>query len=222
MKLVSSATVLAFASMTCLGASGCANDAAEPADDSSGALGVSVPNPSGAYFANVTANGTGCPAGTWDSEISADGKQFIVRFHQYKAQLGPGQAFAVSDCTLEIDLRSPRGLSFAVEHFTYDGSALLDRPGMSAAVHAKYYFMGNPLPGRDLHTDLAGAFHDDYSFEEDIRPADLVWSPCNTRRTLEAQTRLLLNNDAAKTGTGSLNATSTDMELRFDVAWRTC
>ena len=38
--------------------------------------GVNVPNPSGAYFARISANGSGCPAGSWQAAISDDGKVF--------------------------------------------------------------------------------------------------------------------------------------------------
>ena len=77
-----------FVVLSSLAAVGCAADAA--ADDADAELGatasselgsgISVPNPSGAYVANVTANGMGCPAGTWDAKISRDGKTFEVAF----------------------------------------------------------------------------------------------------------------------------------------------
>ena len=63
---------------------GCATNA-EEIGTTDQALGVEVPNPSGAYVARVSANGTGCPAGTWDGAISPDGKTFTVTFSSYEA-----------------------------------------------------------------------------------------------------------------------------------------
>src|SRR5262245_46597412 len=126
MKLFSSLALSLVALVACVGATGCTADNAAPSEemsDTNEALGstVNVPNPSGAYFASVTANGTGCSAGTWDAAISPDGKAFTVTFSSYEAILNPGSAFAIKDCNLAIDLRSPSGLSFSVGSFHYQG-----------------------------------------------------------------------------------------------------
>src|SRR5689334_16950522 len=95
-----------------IGAAGCAADGTdETPAHASEALGdgVNVPNPSGAYFANITANGTGCPAGTWQAAISPDGAAFTVTFSGYEATMKPGDAFVVKDCTLAINLKTPEG-----------------------------------------------------------------------------------------------------------------
>jgi hypothetical protein len=207
------------------GVAGCAGPA-EDTGSSGQELGVDVPNPSGAYFANVTANGTGCPAGTWDAGISDDGKAFTVTFSGYETTVTPGQAFAIKDCTLSIDLRTPEGFSFSVSSFHYQGYATLDQPGMSAKQTAKYYFQGNPVPAKELRSDMAGPYDDSYVFSDDVGVADLVWSPCGASRTLEAQTRLVLQNNTAKTGSGYLNTSSVDGEvktvLRFNLSWKKC
>ena len=87
--------------------------------DNSSALGstIEVPNPSGAYVAKITANGTGCPPGSWDANISEDGKAFTVTFNSYEAIVNPGQSFSIKDCTLGLDLKTPQGFSFAVTSF---------------------------------------------------------------------------------------------------------
>jgi hypothetical protein len=206
---------------------GCAADGSpeDASDDvTSEALGssVSVPNPSGAYFASVIANGTGCPAGTWNAEISPDGKQFSVSFDAYDAVIGEGQALALKDCMLMIDLKTPRGLSFAVERFHWDGFANLDEAGMSAAFRPKYYFQGNPVPAREDRSDITGPIHEAVLFDDPIDAADLVWSPCGLSRRLNVQSRLLLQNNPAKTGTGSMNIDGGKLKLRWDIAWRHC
>ena len=230
MKLFSSLSLSAVALAACIVGTGCAGNASAPdegADSTGEELGTTnVPNPNGAYFASITANGTGCPAGTWDASISPDGQAFTVTFSQYEAMLNPGQAMQIKDCTLGIDFHSPSGLSFAVSDFYYQGYALLDSPGMTAKQSAKYYFMGNPVPARELRTDLVGPHDDSYLFQDTIGTVDLVWSPCGTTRRLNAQTRLILQNNAQKSGSAYLNTTSVDghtgIRFRWNLLWRSC
>lgn len=234
MKLLSKLFVLA--SLASLGAIGCSADATS-ADNGDEAVGeasqdltssVDVPNPSGAYFARITANGTGCKPGTWTAEISPDGKAFTVAFGEYEAMVEPGQAMAIKDCTLSIGLHSPSGLSFAVSSFHYQGYALLDSPSMSARQTAKYYFQGNPVPAQENRSDMRGPFDDSYVFSDRLLTGDFVWSPCGVERNLNAQTRIVLRNNPRKTGSGYLNTTSVDGEVRtplrisFGLDWRRC
>jgi hypothetical protein len=215
-----------------VGAVGCAAPTTDGGDDdvSGGSqafgVGVDVPNPSGTYFAHITANGTGCPAGSWEAGISDDGHAFTVTFSSYEAIVNPGQAFSIKDCTLSIDINTPSGFSFAVNSFYYQGYATLDSEGMSAKQTAKYYFRGNPVPGREFTNDMVGPFDDSYLQSNQVETANLVWSPCGATRTLNALTRLVLKNNSAKTGSGYLNASSVDGEVDaqwvFGLTWHKC
>jgi hypothetical protein len=226
MKLLSSLSFALTLASVAACVAGCAEDAGDIGSSTSSALGsgIDVPNPSGAYFANITANGTGCPAGSWDAAISPDGTAFTVTFSAYEASVTPGQAMVVKDCTLSIDLRTPQGFSFSVSSFHYQGYALLDTPGMSARQTAKYYFMGNPVPAKEERSDMAGPYDNDYLFSDEIGVADLVWSPCGAERTLQAQTRLVLQNNPQQSGSGYLNTSSVDGQLKFifGLSWKQC
>jgi hypothetical protein len=222
--------ILALVTVATLAATGCAADPGGAQDTGASTdealSGIVVPNPSDAYFARVTANGSGCPAGTWEASISPDGQELSIKFEQFEAILNPGQAVAVKDCTIGIDFGSSGGLSFAVERFRYEGYVMLDQPGMTARQTAKYYFTGNPLPARDSYSDMPGPEDNSYLFQDDILAEDLVWSPCGTSRRFNAQTRLVLMNNAAKTGSGYTNTTSVDADMgmvfRWNLSWRTC
>jgi hypothetical protein len=231
MKLFSSLALSVVALVACVGGTGCAADstgAEDLGDSTTEALGssVNVPNPSGAYFASVSAMGTGCPAGTWDAAISPDGQAFTVTFSQYETLVSPGKAMDIKDCTLAIDLHSPSGLSFTVSNFYYQGYAFLSEPGMTARQTAKYYFMGNPVPAREQRSDMAGPYDNSYTFTDTILTGDLVWSPCGTQRRLNAQTRIILTNNAQKSGDGYLNNSSVDANtktiFRWNLLWRSC
>jgi hypothetical protein len=101
------------------------------------------------------------------------------------------------------------------------------RPGFRFRVNqtAKYHFVGNAVSARDQRTDISGPYNESYLFSDDIAVEDLVWSPCAAEHTLQVQTRLVLQNDAQKTGSGYLN-TSVDGEaktvMRFGLSWRQC
>jgi Domain of unknown function (DUF4360) len=233
MKLVPSLLVSLLSALACVGAAGCATDTSEPSDEAgetsqAASQSLNVPNPSGAYFAKITANGSGCLPGSWVPDISPDGKAFTVTFNAYEAVVDPGEAFKIKDCTLSIDLRTPRGFSFSVSSFYYQGYSLLDQSGMTAKQTAKYYFQGNPVPAVELRSDMNGPYDNSYVFSDTIGLPDLVWSPCGELRTLNAQTRIVLRNNSAKTGSGYLNTTSVDGEIRtpfkltFGLSWKTC
>lgn len=209
-------------------ASGCSG-ASDAESEEAMTLGVAeqqlvVPDPNTPYFAEVTANGTGCPAGTWATTISEDGLTFTTTFSAYEAMLEPTQSIAIKDCQLGIKLHSPQGLSFAVDSFYYQGYAWLDSAGMTARQTANYYFMGNPLNHAELRTDLRGVYDDDYLFQDDVGIVDLAWSPCGVERNLNVTTRLRIQNNPRRTGTGYLNLTSVDAASRlvFRLAWRRC
>ena len=188
--------------------------------------GVDVPNPSGVYVANVTANGTGCPTGSWNAQIAEDGQSFLVTFQAYETTVFPGVAFSIKDCTLGINIKTPAGLSFAVTSFKHAGFAFLDKAGMTAKQTAKYYFMGNPLPARELSSTLTGPFDDVFVVSDEVAVEDQVWSPCGTERTLNAQTRLVLQNNSDKSGNGFLDTAAVaghiDYQFHIGLAWKQC
>jgi hypothetical protein len=185
---------------------------------------VVLPNPNGIYFANITANGTGCPAGTWEANIDPAGETFTLTFSQYETSLSPGQRISVKDCQLGIKLHSPQGLSYSISSFFYSGYAYLDSVGMSGRQTAKYYFQGNPIDGLEARTDLVGRFDDAYTYEDSVPVVDLVWSPCGSDRMLNVSTRVITINNPGKTGTAYMNTLAVDgsVQLKFRLSWRTC
>ena len=228
LSIVSRLGLVASAALVSVGAAGCSQDTSdiEESTSSTDALtnGIDVPNPNGSYFAKVTANGSGCPAGTWDASISDDGQTFTMRFSSYETTIDPGQAIAVKDCQLAIKLHSPQGLSYSVSNFYYSGYAFLDQAGMTAAQTAKYYFQGNPLASSENRSDLRGPLDKEYVFSDAIGTVDLVWSKCGLDRDLNVATRVMARNNTRKTGSGYISNTTVDgsVELKFKLSWRRC
>jgi hypothetical protein len=182
-----------------------------------------VPHPQGAYAAEVTASGSGCPAGTWDVGLSPDGETFTARFSAYEAMVSPGVAIDQKDCQLDINLGSSEGISFAVASFYYQGYMFLEKEGMRARQTAKYNFAGLRENDADKN-EVAGPVSDSYVFSDEIAPPRREWTRCRRNDSLRVKTRLVMKNDPRKTGEGYINTATLDGSLtfRWSMKWRRC
>ena len=177
---------------------------------------------SGPYFAEVTANGTGCPAGTWNATISPDGQTFTATFNSYAAYVSPESAFAVKDCLLAIKLKSPQQLTYSVQSFRFSGFAYL-QDGVTASQTATFYVQGNPGNSIEARQDLNGPFNSSYNLLAEAELGRKLWSPCSAERSLNVQTRLRLRNGEER-GTGYINmaAATGQAKLVARISWRRC
>jgi hypothetical protein len=188
-----------------------------------------VTPPQDVYFASISANGTGCPDGSWDVGISDDGQTFTLAFSAYEAQLDVGQAVDMKDCTLAINLASKTnataGLSFAVASFYYQGYILLDQ-GMVGRQTASYYFdeEGDHGEHDQSQNNVPGPFDNSYLFQNDVAPGRQVWSRCGASDTLHIKTQIMLRNNPQNSGEGYINNSTVDGSLSFKWAlnWRHC
>jgi hypothetical protein len=184
---------------------------------------VKLPHPQGAFETTITADGTGCPAGTWTADLSSDGETFTVLFSAYEAAVSPGVKNAVKDCRLNIDLGSRDGTQFSVGSFYYQGYVLLEKPGMKARQVANYKFPD--FRQRDQDKDeVTGPADKSYLFTDTVAPANRQWTRCRRKDNLKINTRLVLANDRDSTGDGYINTSSIDgtLSLRWALKWRHC
>jgi hypothetical protein len=185
---------------------------------------VNVPDPNGTYFAEVKANGTGCPPGTWTTSISPDGQVFTTIFSGYVTEVNPSVALSVKDCQLAIKMHTPEGRSFSVQTFSYSGYALL-QPGVVGQQMASYYFMGNPVaPSPDSNrTELVGPYDSRYVFTDEVPIDARNWSPCGVERDLNVSTRVMLQNgNPRRAGYMNLSAVDGSGKLMLKIASRVC
>lgn len=170
------------------------------------------------YIVSSKANGTGCPPGTTDVEISSDGKGLLVHFAAFEAVVDKNKTVDIKDCQLGIKVRSPEGISFSVLDFRFNGYASLAK-GVTARLSTKLYFQGQPVANqRETRRDLVGPFDDTFTFRDTVGIADLVWSPCGVERDLNIRMTLRLQNAPSKKD-GYINLESAhDLKL----AWRAC
>jgi hypothetical protein len=225
--------MLLCAAAFAVGAVGCAADEAPTAEDAMGnaepltlqvppSTEQTTPSPNSTHFAEVTANGTGCPPGTWQTSLSDDGLTFTTTFSQYETAVDPSKVVDVKDCQLAIKLHSPGGLSYSVSEFSYSGYAYLE-PGVSLAQTANYYFQGAPVNAESGRTNLDGFYDDAFLFKDTVGTADAVWSPCGAVRDLNVTTRLRLLNsrNPRRSGYGNITAVDGRTEAALVVRFRT-
>lgn len=185
----------------------------------------------GLRFLDITANGTGCPPlmgldkYSWEANISPDGETFTITFSQYEATVNPTTPlFVTKDCTLGINVRVPNGFTYAVSAFDYGGYVFLDSVGMRATQKAEYYFQGDQIRSVNGNTLIIGPESNDYILHDEISTASLVWAPCGASRLLNVKTRLTLQNNTSKTGTGYINTSVIDGRVTFTInlKWALC
>lgn len=194
-------------------------DGGSPGDASFAGADAGRRDPGGSYFAAITANGTGCPAGTWDTRFSPDGRDFKVVFSAFEAEVDQEQAVAIKNCQIAIKLVSPQGMSFAVRRISHKGFVFLE-DGVHARIASNFYFQGDPLMGERRETAVVGPYEDSFEIEEarvDLKEA--VWSPCGVERDLNVNTTIRLLNTKEPRRSGSMRI---DEAFGFEVDWRRC
>ncbi|MEU4510896.1 DUF4360 domain-containing protein [Nonomuraea wenchangensis] len=174
----------------------------------------SASNPAEAYISSVSANGDGCPPGTWEAAISPDGKTFTVTFSSYETLVEPGVDASSRECTLSLNVHTPPGSSLSALKLSYQGYALMDQAGMSARQSASYDFRGVPVPAQSDRSPISGPHDDSYLFTDRILLRDKVLSAQGATRALNVDTGLVLTNNPAETGSGFFSTTSIDGTLQ--------
>jgi hypothetical protein len=182
-----------------------------------------------AIVADVDAQGTGCPDGSWDASISDDGQTFTLRFNQYEASIDANQDRDVKDCRISVKLSSPEGLSYSIASFYYSGYVFLEQDGMRASYAARYSFLEDPHTMRQADRDiLTGPRDESFTFQSDPQP---IWSPCGGTSTLNIDTRVTVINNRQRTGSAFMNNSAIDgtvgnddgsLAMTWKLGWRNC
>ena len=172
-----------------------------------------APNPNNQFIRDVTAVGSGCPAGTWQSSISADGLVFTTTFSAYELNLQPGaaQSEISRECQLNINFNVPQGISVGVTDFYFGGYAKLPF-GSVAALSANYAWAGYPLATViDERMAVVGPDDNTYLFRDKVfTPA---WSSCGGTRPLLLNPRATVRSSSRQSG-AYFNLSDIDADTR--------
>lgn len=191
---------------------------------------IEVPDPNGLFFAKIDASGDGCPRGTWNARISPDGKAFTITFASYAARINPSLNTdrITIDCTLNIAMNSPSGLSYGVTAISYSGNAYLEQ-GVRGTVSAYYNFSGQRLRTvnnsgwiHETNKVYTGPFDDDFVYEDVLQSSDIVFSECRKQSVLNINTSLRVNNSSpARSGLLNLSAIDGNTASKLIVKFNT-
>lgn len=184
------------------------------------------PPPDEVTISVVTANGSGCPAGSAAVAVSPDRRAFTVTYSEYLAQVGVGAKPTDfrKNCQLSLDVHIPQGFTYAIAEADYRGFAHLER-GATGSVRASYYFQGETPTARTSHP-FTGAMDGDWQTKDTVTVTALVFEPCGEQRNLNVNTELRVKagrSTPAKT-TSFLTMDSTDgsFSTLYRMAWKRC
>jgi hypothetical protein len=179
--------------------------------------------PSGTVTAaTVTANGSGCPAGTAKVHVNRRNTGFRVVFDQYFAMAGRDAEPTARrrNCFLIVQMQVPSGWTYAIADAEYRGYAHL-AAGTSAVQATTYYVQGSSDTKNLTHT-INGPYDARFVTRD---TGALVWAPCDQQRNLNINTELRANLGTADPGSTnfiSLTKWRNTSYARYRFAWRRC
>ncbi|MFW7380677.1 MAG: DUF4360 domain-containing protein [Oligoflexus sp.] len=187
-------------------------------------LGFGQSAPSFVNISRISYNGSGCPLGTVNENVSTDRQAFTLTFSEYAAEAGPTLALSAQrrNCQVTVDLNFPSGWSYSIVSIDYRGFAFLDR-GVRGTHAASYYFQGQGQTARSS-TTLRGFFNDSYFVRDVLGLNAVVWSPCGARRALNINSEVRVDNRFNRNAEGLMTVDSIDGQVihTYNLAWRRC
>ncbi|KAF8460828.1 hypothetical protein BDZ91DRAFT_798507 [Kalaharituber pfeilii] len=175
-------------------------------------------------ISSISYAGSGCPAGTINIAPSQDYSSLTIAFNSYVASIGPGIPVTEKrkNCVISFVLSYPPGWSFTLYQIGYKGRLSLD-PQVTATQKSVYWFDANSNDELVASSTWTGPLYGhSYDFTDTL--AKQVWSPCNGRSTLFANTQVRLNNSGNKQGYGFISTdiiTGKVTHVLF-CQWKTC
>ncbi|KAK4246217.1 hypothetical protein C7999DRAFT_15661 [Corynascus novoguineensis] len=127
-------------------------------------LGLVSPAPGEIKILNVTAIGSGCPAGHAFVNVDATGTIFDVAFDEYIVSAGPGTSVSDSrkNCRISINLEFPSGYQFSVIETRFTGYASLSE-GQTGTCRAGYTFSGDNSQEVVFQKNIVAPYEDNYN-----------------------------------------------------------
>lgn len=200
------------------------------AGQSHAAMAQETPDPSQVYIKNIGVMGTGCKAGTFNTNLSSDRRAFSVTFSEFIAQLAPGlsPAEARKNCSITLTLNVPAGWQYSVGSFNYRG--FMDVASNVLAEHStSYFFQGTGQTGSFLAQEY-GPIAKDFIYTDKVGLTSVylpdTWSPCNVERalTINPSVRLVKQANYDQYSESIITNDSADGEITqiFGLTWRRC
>jgi hypothetical protein len=174
----------------------------------------------------VTVNGSGCPAGTADVEVSDDNTWFRIRYHNYTARIGGSSkpTDVRKNCQLALQAHIPQGFTYAIASVDYSGHARI-ADGAFAVQRANYYFQGSSQ-NHVVDHQFNGPYYGGWYTNDSTDWSSLVWAPCGEYRNLNINTSLRVNagtsDPVSRRSYISMDDTEGGVDTIYHFAWKHC
>jgi hypothetical protein len=173
----------------------------------------------------VTANGTGCPAGTTALDVARDNTAFTLTYSDYVAETGPGikKSESRKNCQINVRVNVPQGFTYAIAQADYRGYLSLEDKA-TAVQGASYYFQGQSDTAYLSHPFKA-AYDGPWQTTDKTDLAAMVWAPCGAKLNLNINTDIQIKSNGSKPNSASLmtmDSTDTSVSTIYHLAWKKC
>jgi hypothetical protein len=178
------------------------------------------------YFtiSSIVHAGSGCPAGSVAKNIAPDKQAFTLLFDSFYAEVGPGVSIREKrkNCTVNLAFDYPAGWQFALINLQTRGYVSLDQ-NVNGLQQTSFYFQGDAQTGRFI-SNYNGAVDRDYVNVDTIPFSNALWSPCASKRSLNINSEVRIDNSRSRSGQGLLTIDSIDGYVThlYGVSWRRC
>lgn len=179
--------------------------------------------PSDRITLEVTANGSGCKAGTVQTYVDRDNNGFRAYFDELAAMVGDGAPSTAIRRNCQFNLRVsgvPDGYQYAVADAHLRGYAYISA-GATGLQRTNYYFQGSSETV-SRERKITGPYSDFWT-QRDRGP--IIWSPCRVQRNANINMELRVSPGADRPAPVSfMSMTSWEHRVfaRFRLAWRSC
>jgi hypothetical protein len=187
-----------------------------------------APPPAERIVVDVTSvNGSGCPGGSADVDVSAGNTTLTVTYSDFSpawAGQGADPTDFRKNCQISLHVRVPDGFTYALTQAEYRGFAHLAR-GATAVQSTSAYFMGMSETIQRSRT-FEGPFSDYWAATHRVDHGDLAWHPCGGDRNLNINTALRVSAGSAEPSRASFitlgSPPNGSVRAVFHLAWRWC
>lgn len=171
----------------------------------------------------LTANGSGCPAGTATVRPKSDRTGFTVSYSDFEAAVGPSAdpTDIRKNCQLSLLVTIPQGFTYAVSRAVYSGYLSL-AAGASALNRTNYYLQGSSSNNYVDHT-FSGPSTGRWSVTDTA--AEPVYAPCSTQQILNVNTELRVSagsSAANSTSQIAMTRSSGSVNSDYSFSWQKC
>ena len=172
----------------------------------------------------VTANGSGCKAGTVQTYVDRDNNGFRAYFDEFAAMAGEGaEPTAIRrHCQFNVRVSGvPDGYQYSVADAELNGYAYLS-PGATGLQRTIYYFQGMTDAAVSRDHRFTDPFNDFWTVQH---RGPTSWSPCRAQRNANISMELRISPGADRPAPFSfMSMTSWEDRVftQFRLAWRPC